>query len=121
MRNDLGQRQSRERLVFAGVMCLVGIMLVFMVGGSRTFSVLPTIIGALLAGVIFGSSTFSLLGIKWAYPVMLLGLLTILGLMTRLPGPWATGQITWIFGTFAGTIFGSHVRYLAMSRRRRSS
>jgi hypothetical protein len=121
MSNDFGQRQSRGRLVFACVMCLTGIVLVFVVGGSRTFSVLPIIIGALLAGVVFSSTIFTLLRIKWSYPVMLLGLLSILGLMNWLAGPWATGQIAWLFGTLAGTVFGSHLRYLVMVDRRRAS
>jgi uncharacterized membrane protein len=121
MSNDFGQRQSRGRLVFTCVMCLAGVVLVFMVGGSRIFSVLPIIIGALLAGVVFSSTIFTLLRTKWSYPVMLLGLLSILGLMNWLAGPWATGQIAWLFGTLAGTVFGSHLRYLVMSNRRQSS
>jgi hypothetical protein len=96
-------------------------MLVFMVGGSRTFSVLPLIVGTLLAGVVFSSLIFTLLKMKWAHPVMLFGLLSILGLMNWLAGPWATGQIAWLFGTLAGTVFGSHLRYLVMVDRRRSS
>lgn len=121
MSDDLGQQQSRGRLTFACAMCLAGIVLVFMVGGFRTFSVLAIVVGALFAGVVFSSLIFTLLKMKWAYPVMLLGLLSILSLMNWLPGPWATGQIAWLFGTLAGTVFGSHLRYLIMVDRRRSS
>lgn len=121
MSDELGQRQSRGRLAFAFVMSLAGIVLVFMVGGSRTSSALPIIIGTLLAGAVFSSFIFAVLKMKWAYPVMLLGLLGILGLLNWLSEPWATGQITWLFGTLAGTVFGSHLRYLVISNRHRSS
>ena len=59
MSNELGQRQSRGRLAFAFVMCLAGIVLVFMVGGSRTSSALPIFIRTLLAGAVFSSFIFS--------------------------------------------------------------
>ena len=120
MSNELGQRQSRGLLAFAFVMSLAGIVLVFMVGGSRTSSALHIIIVTLLAGAVFSSFIFAVLKMKWAYPVMLLGLLGILGLLNWLSEPWATGQITWFFGTLAGTVFGSHLRYLVISNRHRS-
>ena len=111
MSDDVGQRQSRGRLIFAGSMCLCGIALVFLIGGSAAFSFLPFIVGTLLAGVAFASAAFTLLRLNRASAVMTIGMITVLGLMTWFPSPWSTGQITWLFGCLSGGVFGAHFRH----------
>lgn len=113
-----GQRQHPVTLIAAVVGAGVGLLVPLMVVGDQAGRAAPYLAVGFVGGLLLGVVAFSLLRPGWSGLVLVAAMFAAMFLFNRVLDGWSVALPPWILASFAGSVFGAHLRWLAERRRR---
>lgn len=118
---DEGAKQHPVVVVAAGIGVLVGVGIPIIGSGAHASDATPYALLGCLFGLAVGFLLLRLTRSSIGTPLMVVALLVALFVFQRLGGAWPLAIPAYVLSSFAGAIFGSHLRFTTSRRRRRQA
>jgi len=112
-----GQRQHPVNLIGAGCLLVVGVAVPIGIAGGHADVLAPYLAVGFVAGLVWAGSVFALLRPVTASLLLVVGIFGAMVLFTRVVDGWDVALLPWITSSFAGSVFGAHLRWMLERRR----
>ena len=112
-----GQRQHPVNLIAASCLLVVGIAVPLGIAGRHAGVLAPYLAVGFVAGLVWAGSVFALLRPVTATLLLVVGIFGAMVLFTRVLDGWDVALLPWITCSFAGSVFGAHLRWMVERRR----
>ncbi|MDN3479239.1 MULTISPECIES: hypothetical protein [unclassified Curtobacterium] len=104
-------------LIAAACLLVVGIGVPIGIAGGHADVLAPYLAVGFVAGLIWAGSVFALLRPVIASLLLVVGIFGAMILFTRVLDGWDVALLPWITSSFAGSVFGAHLRWMVERRR----
>lgn len=111
-----GQRQHPVNLVAAVCLLVVGIAVPLGIAGPHAGVLVPSLVVGFVAGLVWAAGAFALFRPGTASLLLVVGIFGAMFLFTRVLDGWDAALLPWIMCSFAGSVFGAHLRWLVAGR-----
>jgi len=112
-----GQRQHPVNLIAAACLLVVGVGVPIGIAGGHADVLAPYLAVGFVAGLVWAGSVFALLRPVIASLLLVVGIFGAMILFTRVLDGWDVALLPWITSSFAGSVFGAHLRWMIERRR----